>query len=393
MISPFYKIDVLSYQKDKENRISSDIKIGPLKKGVGLTLGNALRRTVLLELEGVAITGVHLYNMINNFGTVDALREDIFELSLNLQNVVLSSDILPFSCEGKISKRGPKIITAEDILLPENVNVVNPHQYIGCVNENCSIDIILDIASGKGYNLLDTEDNSLSDKGNETLLKKQANTSLNLKTFQTSSESSSSLTQNNQTKSDLDYMKVDSVFAPVESFTFQVEAEPLPELENHSNIGFNEPSEYLHVYLTTNGSISPQEAINKGAKHLIELLKPLEGIEATFQTFFNSRLTENHEKTITNTIVDSLTQDATIEENKAKVLKLTTVEQDLINNYPIEKLKISKRILNSLKRENYTKIGDLIQTSQETFKNMKNFGKKSFSELKAALNELGVWID
>jgi len=386
MISP-YRIDVLSYQKDKENRICSDIRIGPLRKGLGLTLGNALRRTILLDLEGIAITGVHLYNMVNNFGTVDALREDIFELSLNLQNVVLASDILPFSCEGKISKRGPKIITAEDILLPQNVTVVNPHQYIGCVNENCSIDIVLDIASGKGYNLLDNEENALSaDTVTDNLLKNQVNNSLTIETYPTSSDSTSSL---NQTKSDLDYMKVDSVFAPVESFTFQVEADPLTDLENN----INETSEYLHLYLITNGSISPQDAIEKGAKNLIDLLKPLEEIEKAVQTFFDSKSESINVSTQENVLSDALKNEKVLKETKTKALKLANVEQDLINNYPIEKLKISKRILNSLKRENYTKIGDLIQTSQETFKNMKNFGKKSFSELKAALNELGVWID
>jgi len=61
-----FDIKVLSYQKEKDNKISSEIQIGPLKKNMGITLGNAIRRTLYINLEGVAITSVHLYNTNKN---------------------------------------------------------------------------------------------------------------------------------------------------------------------------------------------------------------------------------------------------------------------------------------------------------------------------------------
>jgi DNA-directed RNA polymerase subunit alpha len=383
MTSLLYNIEILSYQKDDENKISSDIRIGPLKKGLALTLGNALRRSLLINLEGVAITGVYLYNMVQNFGTIESIREDIFELSLNLQNVILKSELLPFSCEGKISKQGPAIITAEDIKLPPEVKIVNPHHYICCLNENCSLDMVLDIRSGRGYNILDAQTQKSIEKTREDFFKSKNNSGNELTVYSKFADYNNPI----QSKSDLDYMKVDSIFTPIESFTFQVEIETTPDLELNSNQPLMEENEYLHVYLTTNGSISPHEALMKGADELKNLLYPLENITTSFNDFLTLK-NDIEIKSEANEILNK-------EFSKTKEKNNTQINLDNKDflNYPIEKLNLSKRIINSLKRANYNKINDLVQTPVSTFKTMKNFGKKSFFELKEALNELGIWLE
>ena len=100
-----------------------------------MTVGAAIRRSLLSLSKTVAITSA-----VGNLHDGNSLREDLFELSLNLQTIKVKSSFFPYMGSGRILKKGPCIITAEDILLEEGLKVVNPHQYICTLNDSYSLE-------------------------------------------------------------------------------------------------------------------------------------------------------------------------------------------------------------------------------------------------------------
>ena len=204
---------------------------------MGITLGNAIRRTLYINLEGVAITSVHLYNTNKNVDSLHALREDIFELALNLQGVILSSNKLPFQGTALIEKSGPGIITAADISLPAGIKVINSRHYIGCINQDCSITMSLDINSGTGYNNYTSTliqptklniNNLFNDQFDSNLKNQDYDKPLKL-------EKAESLS--------VDSMKVDGIFTPIVLCNFNVELKPNQNGEKSVN---NENLEYIN---------------------------------------------------------------------------------------------------------------------------------------------------
>ncbi|MEN9236075.1 MAG: DNA-directed RNA polymerase subunit alpha, partial [Gloeomargarita sp. GMQP_bins_25] len=127
----------------------------PLHQGQGTTVGNALRRVLLGDLEGAAITAVHIEGVTHEFSTVPGLREDVLELMLNLKEVVLRSHS-PERQLGRLERvQGPMIITAGHLKLPPEVEVVHPTQYIATLAEGYTLEMEFYVERGRGYRLLD----------------------------------------------------------------------------------------------------------------------------------------------------------------------------------------------------------------------------------------------
>lgn len=125
----------------KTGHISFQFQIGPLKKTMGTTIGSALRRTLLSLPKAVTITSA-----CGKFYDGNLIREDLFELSLNLQKVNIKSPFFPYVGTARIKKSGPAIVIAKDIELEDGLEVVNPYQYICSVNEGYHFDIIIMVA-------------------------------------------------------------------------------------------------------------------------------------------------------------------------------------------------------------------------------------------------------
>jgi DNA-directed RNA polymerase subunit alpha len=196
-----------------------------LVPGRGLTIGNALRRVLLSELEGTAITAVKINNLNSEFSVIPGVREDVLELMLNLKQVKFRGVIdTPFLTLLKI--QGPSLLTAGSINLPPELQVLNSSQYISTVSKNASLELELMIESGVGYNLL--EENSLDLSS--------------------------------------DFLKIDSIFTPIQKVNF--------DIKESFHLGENR-TETLHLEITTNGSIPPSEALNKATQILQNLFSSL----------------------------------------------------------------------------------------------------------------------
>ncbi|MGB9634349.1 MAG: DNA-directed RNA polymerase subunit alpha [Chloroflexaceae bacterium] len=126
-------------------------KIEPLDPGYGHTLGNALRRVLLSAIPGSAITRIRIDGVFHDFATIEGMREDITELVLNIKGVrVRSTATEPVTA--LLSKRGAGPVTAADIDLPPECEVVNPHHYLCTLDtDDARLELELTIERGRGY--------------------------------------------------------------------------------------------------------------------------------------------------------------------------------------------------------------------------------------------------
>lgn len=137
---------------EKNNTLYGKFVLGPFLPGQGTTFGNALRRSLLSELSGLAITAFEVIGVMQEFSTLPGLRESVLDLSLNLKQIVLTG-VLPISTPpiGFLKVRGPAIIYAADIQLPAGVYCAAPKQYIGTLASNGVLNLKFLVSVGKGH--------------------------------------------------------------------------------------------------------------------------------------------------------------------------------------------------------------------------------------------------
>ena len=146
------QIQCLQSKTQEVNALFSRFAIGPLKKGQGLTVGNALRRILLSDLGGVSIAGVRISGVNHEFSTIPDIKEDVIDILLNLKQVVFKGQ-LNGSTLARLAYHGPGIITAKEIGLPEGITLVESNQYIASVNTNKTVEMEFLIKYGSGYSL------------------------------------------------------------------------------------------------------------------------------------------------------------------------------------------------------------------------------------------------
>ena len=137
---------------EKNNTLYGKFTLGPFLPGQGTTFGNALRRSLLSELSGLAITAFEILGVMQEFSTLPGLRESVLDLSLNLKQVVLTG-ILPCSMPpiGFLKVRGPAIIYGADLKLPAGIYCASPEQYIGTLASNGVLNMKFLVSVGKGH--------------------------------------------------------------------------------------------------------------------------------------------------------------------------------------------------------------------------------------------------
>lgn len=295
------QIQCLHSKTQDTNTLFSRFVIGPLNKGQGLTIGNALRRVLLSDLSGLAIAGVRISDVNHEFSSIQGIKEDAIDILLNLKQIVLKGSIEEPTIS-RLTYHGPGIITAKDIKLPSEITLVEPNQYIASVTSNRTIEMEFLINRGEGYLI----SNKVSDKFPEG------------------------------------FLKIDTIYMPVKKVNFFIET---------SNNNVSENLESLIIEVSTNGSITPTEALSLGAE--------------TLQRIF----------TVLN-VSDSSTYSKEIIETNIK-----TEKDNEFSNITIEELELSVRAFNCLKRANIHILSDLLKYSQSDLLEFKNFGQKSADEV------------
>nr|YP_010516845.1 alpha subunit of RNA polymerase [Haslea pseudostrearia]UXN44627.1 alpha subunit of RNA polymerase [Haslea pseudostrearia] len=214
-------IKCLKLEKIYSGSCHGQFLINSLRPGQGITIGNQLRRVLLGDLGGIAISAVRIAGVSHEFSTIPGVREDILEILLNLKGIVFKSKTQDTQF-GRLKIQGPSIVTANMIQLPQNLEIINPNHYIATISTSNVLEIEFKFEYGIGYRL--------------------------------ASQTFSDETEN--------YLQLDTIFMPVQKVDFKIE-----------NIykTANDVTERLIIDIWTNGSILPNEALESAAQIIIDL--------------------------------------------------------------------------------------------------------------------------
>ena len=196
--------------------------VGPLEPGVGHTLGNSLRRTLLSSIPGAAVTQVRFDEALHEFDTIKGVTEDVTDVILNLKDLVLrvhSDEAVTL----RIDVKGPAEVTAGDIVTTSDVEILNPELRIATINESGRLALDVTVEKGRGY--VSAERN------------KSTNT--------------------------IGVIPVDSIFSPVRRVTFSVEPTRVEQSTEFDR---------LVLDIETDGSITAREALASAGATLQSLV-------------------------------------------------------------------------------------------------------------------------
>lgn len=197
----------------------------PLEKGYGVTLGGALRRVLLSSIEGAAATGVRIIGALHEFATIEGVKEDVEDITLNIKN-------LKFKMEGSSEKTaivkatGPKEITGADLQVDASLAVMNPDQHIVTLDKGVEFEAEIYVEKGVGYRVSDL--------------------------------------QEEVTEKSVDIIALDSLFSPVNKVNFTVEK---------ARVGRSTDYDRLVLEVWTNGSVTPMAAVSYAATIMNEHLE------------------------------------------------------------------------------------------------------------------------
>nr|YP_010420476.1 RNA polymerase alpha subunit [Rousselia humilis]QHN53361.1 RNA polymerase alpha subunit [Hemistylus odontophylla]QHN53864.1 RNA polymerase alpha subunit [Rousselia humilis]USG54196.1 RNA polymerase alpha subunit [Rousselia humilis] len=195
--------------------------LAPLMRGQANTIGIAMRRALLGEIEGTCITRAKSDKIPHEYSTITGIQESVHEILMNLKEIVLRSNLYGIR-DASICVKGPGYVTAHDIILPASVEIVDKTQHIANLTEPITLFIELQIERNRGYGIKTT------------------------KNFQKES------------------YPIDAVFMPVRNANHSI----------HSYVNGNEKQEILFLEIWTNGSLTPKEALNEASRNLIDLFIP-----------------------------------------------------------------------------------------------------------------------
>ena len=214
-------IKCLKSEKIESGACYGQFVINSLKPGQGITIGNQLRRVLLGDLGGVAISAVRIAGVSHEFSTIPGVREDILELLLNLKGIVFKSETQNVQF-GRLKIQGPTVVTADLIQLPPDLTIVNPNHYIATISTSNILEIEFKFDYGTGYKL-----------ASQAFLEETDN-----------------------------YLQLDTIFMPVQKVDFKIE-----NVYDTSN----DITERVFIDIWTNGSILPAEALKSAAQIIINL--------------------------------------------------------------------------------------------------------------------------
>ena len=218
-------IKCLKSEKIESGACHGQFLINNLYPGQGITIGNQLRRVLLSDLGGTAISAVRIAGISHEFSTIPGVREDILEILLNLKGIILKSEKKEVQF-GRFKIQGPAVITAGLIETPENLEIINPNHYIASITTSNILEIEFKFEYGRGYKLV-----------SQDLIDENDN-----------------------------FLQLDTIFMPVQKVDFQVE-----------NVyeTLTTPTERLFLDIWTNGSLLPEKALELASQIIIDLFRLL----------------------------------------------------------------------------------------------------------------------
>lgn len=266
---------IVEPSKDDLNKAS--FTITPLKRGFGITLGNALRRILMSSLPGTAIVNMQINGVSHEFQTINGVVEDVMSIVLNLKKIVFKTDSLDDDFEKEIELHSDKagVVRAGDIETDSELEIVNPDQEIATITEGGKLSMFMLVRRGIGYS---------------------------------GSEANKAYSQVVGT------IPIDSIFTPIERVTFKVDKTRVDRDVNYDK---------LQMEVKTNGAIAPHEAISLASKILIDYLTVIVDLDESTHDidFVEDKVIEEVDATL----------DRPIEELDLGVRAFNSLKRDGIN--------------------------------------------------------------
>lgn len=301
---------------EEETEKYARLVAGPLDPGYGITLGNALRRVLLSSLEGAAITSVRIEQVQHEFSTVPGMQEDTTEFLLNAKEIRLRA-VSNRSGSLSLDIEGPAVVTAADLQVPADFEVVNPELRLCTIDTpKARLNVEFHAGLGKGY---------------------------------VPAGSAEGLP--------LGHIPVDAIFTPVRKVNYRVEK---------TRVGQSTDYDRLVLEVWTDGTMGPVEAVGQSADILMDqfsLFSQMGRPEYTMSTYTPGAIS-------------------------APSISGIIMAPDRYNT-PIEDLALSVRAYNCLKRSGLMTVGQVLEKSEDELLGLRNFGRKSYDELRDRLIELG----
>ena len=304
---PDYKIT--EYQ---ESNHYAKFEIEPLERGFGTTIGNAMRRVLLSSLPGSAVTSIKIDGVMHEFQKIEGVVEDVTTMVLNIKKLVVKNH----SNGEKViritkSQEGP--VLASDIEQDADIEVMNPDLIICNLVAGGKISIEMTVNNGRGF-------------------------------------TPAAVNKANMDNNVAGVIAIDSNYSPIEVVKYEV---------LDTRVGQDETYDKLVMEVTTDASMTPEEAMALGAKILIEHFTIISDL-------------------------NSISNIANIMQEK----KIDTMTKTL--ETPIEEVEFSVRAYNCLKRAGIHTVQDLVNKKEVEVTKIRNLGKKSLKEVLDKVDELGL---
>lgn len=213
-----------------ESDRSGTYEIDGLYPGYGYTLGNSLRRIILSSLPGAAITHVKIPGVPHEFSTIEGVKEDVVTILLNIRKLrlrILTDEPQTIS----LTVKGPKEVTAKDLKLPGQVEILNPESHIAELTGKTTLEIELRAERGLGY------------------VPKEAH---------------------QKERVDIGAIALDAIFSPIRRVNYEVE---------NMRVGDRTDFNRLRILIETDGTIAPREALERSIETMIHQLKAVVGFK------------------------------------------------------------------------------------------------------------------
>ncbi|MCR4311547.1 MAG: DNA-directed RNA polymerase subunit alpha [Candidatus Taylorbacteria bacterium] len=307
-----------------EENFTGIYEIDGLYPGYGHTLGNSLRRIILSSLPGAAITSLKITGVSHEFSTMSGVKEDVIIMILNLKKVrILLMTDEPQTLTLKV--KGIKEVTAGDITCPGQASILNADLHIASLTDkNAELDIELRVEKGLGY------------VPKEVLQKDRV---------------------------DIGAISLDAVFTPIRRVNYEVE---------NMRVGNRTDFNRLKIFIETDGTLTPKEALERSIDTMIQQLKAIVG-------FKEAELEVEEEN------ADSSENAGKDGETKKEI------DPEFLKTR-IETLGLSQRTGNALANANIRTVGGLARKKEEDILDIDGLGSKGVQEIKKVLGNFGITL-
>ncbi|MEX0930652.1 MAG: DNA-directed RNA polymerase subunit alpha [Candidatus Paceibacterota bacterium] len=312
-----------------EDEIFGQYEIDGLYPGYGHTLGNSLRRIILSSLPGTSITTVRIDGVNNEFSAVEGIREDVITILLNLKNVrIQMSTDEPQTLKLKV--KGEKTVTAGDIETTGQTTITNPELEIAhLTDKNAELSMEMTVERGLGYvakEKLKEGDNSIGT------------------------------------------ITTDAVFTPIKRVRYEVESMRVGDRTDYNR---------LRLFIETDGTIEPREALDRSIATMIQQLQALTEEHGTAEPV-EAELEYTPSTNATGPTNDGAGSDDA-DQDETEFLKTR-----------IDDLDLSARTLNALSEANIRTVGGLARKRESDIQDIDGIGSKGIQEIRDLLHSKGI---